>query len=88
MAGKINHYSNLVRGKFERSLIMPTVKQTRVQMTWWLLNIRALGVEGAFITDPDSWFTRWVVELFPDAAGRDTKDVWKGWGCCYPRRME
>ena len=74
LAGKINHYSNLVRGKFERSLITHTVeekkakqevivigKQARVQMTWWLLNLRALGIEGAFISDPDSWFPRWMV---------------------------
>ena len=101
MAGKINHYASIVGGKFERSLIIHTVKedkgklerivigkQARVQMTWWLLNMRALGIEGAFITDPDSWFPRWVVELFPDAAGGDTKDVEKGWGCCYPKKME
>ena len=99
IAGKINHYANLVKGKFERSLIIHAVeekkskkevivieKQARVQMTWWLLNVRALGIEGAFITDPDSWFPRWVVELFPDAAGGDTEDVLKGWGCCNPRR--
>ena len=26
--------------------------------------------------------------MFPDAAGGDTKDVWRGGGWCYPRRME
>ena len=61
MSGKINHYSNLVGGRFERSLIIHAVeekksknevivigKQARVQMTWWLLNLRTLGDGGGF----------------------------------------
>ena len=63
-------------------------KQARSQIVWWLLNLMVLGVEGAFISDPDAWFPRWVVELFPDAEGGDTKDKRKGWGCCYPRKNE
>ena len=101
LAGKINHYSALVNGKFERCLIIHQVdegkkqsdeivigKQARVQMVWWLLNLRALGSEGAFLSDPNDWFPRTVVELFPDAAGGDTSDQKKGWGCCYPDKGE
>jgi len=101
LAGKVNHYSNLVSGRFERTLIIHLVnekkrkdekvvigKQARAQMVWWLVSLRALGLEGAFISDPDSWFPRWVVELYPDAAGGATKDTRKGWGCCNPRRGE
>ena len=101
LAGKINHYSNLVKGRFERCLIIHLVdegkaqaekrvigKQARTQMVWWLLNLRALGSEGSFISDPDAWFPRTVVELFPDAAGGDTTDKRKGWGCCYPVKGE
>ena len=71
LAGKINHYSNLIRWKFERCLIIHIVqdakskkeevvlgKQARVQMTWWLLNLRALSLEGVFIPDPQACFPR------------------------------
>ena len=101
LAGKINHYLNLIRGKFERCLIIHLVqdakskkeevvvgKQARVQMTWWLLNLRALSLEGAFIPDPQAWFPKNAVELFPDAAGGDTGDKKKGWGCCNPKKGE
>jgi hypothetical protein len=49
LAGKINHYSNIVNGKYEICLIIHIVeeakgkddvrivgKQARVQFTWWL----------------------------------------------------
>ena len=58
MAGKINHYASIVRGKFERSLIIHTVKedkgkmerivvgkQARIQMTWWLRNMNEVEDE-------------------------------------------
>jgi hypothetical protein len=51
LAGKINHYSNIIWGKFERCLIIHIVKEAKgkkeevvvgkqasVQLTWWLLN--------------------------------------------------
>ena len=101
LAGKVNHYMDVVGGKFERCLLIHLVKeekgdmeivevgkQARSQLVWWLLNLRAVGIEGAFINDPDGWFPRWCVELYPDAAGGATKDNKKGWGCCYPRRKE
>ena len=69
LAGKLNHYSNLVGGQFERCLIIHLVKdkaskkeeltigkQARTQMVWWLLNLRALELEGALIPDPDEYF--------------------------------
>jgi hypothetical protein len=33
-------------------------KQVRTQLVWWLLNMRALTLEGAFIPDPDGYFPR------------------------------
>ena len=101
LAGKINHYSNIINGKFERCLIIHIVdeakrkdevvkvgKQARVQLTWWLLNLRALSLEGNFIPDPQAWFPKTAVELFPDAAGGDSGDSRKGWGCCNPKTGE
>ena len=73
------------KGKMEE---VKVGKQARAQMVWWLLNLRALGIEGVFISDHNAWFPRWVVKLFPDAAGGDTSDERKGWGCCYPEKRE
>ena len=55
LAGKTNHYANLVNGKFEccllihlvqddrsKDLLVKVGKQARVSMTWWVLNLRAL----------------------------------------------
>ena len=93
LAGKLNHYSNLVEGRFERCLVIHLVKdkawkeemvtvgkQARVQLVWWLLNLRALEVEGAFIPDPDEYFPWGALVLYPDAAGGATSDSQKGWG--------
>jgi hypothetical protein len=101
MNGKLNHYSNLVDGRYERSLIIHLVrekgrkneeitigKQARVQMVWLLLNLRALELEGAFIPDPDEYFQMGALVLYPDAAGGATSDTRKGWGCCHPGKME
>ena len=90
LAGKINHYSNLVKGSFKRCLIIDLVKekdtkkdeviinkQARCQLVWWLLNLRALSLEGAFIPDPDGYFPRSAVLLYPDAAGGATSDCRK-----------
>jgi hypothetical protein len=54
LAGKLNHYSKLVEGRFERCLIIHLVKdkarkkevitigkQAWVQLVWWLLNLTA-----------------------------------------------
>jgi hypothetical protein len=97
LAGKINHYSNLVAGKFERCLIIHVVeadnrkgkmvevnRQARVAMVWWLLNMRALTLEGSFIPDPEQYFLQSALMLYPDAAGGATKDNRKGWGCVNP----
>ena len=50
--------------------------------------MRALSLEGAFIPDPDGYFPRSAVLLYPDAAGGATSDCKKGWGCCYPEKMK
>ena len=63
-------------------------KQARCQLVWWLLNLRALSLEGAFIPDPDGYFPRSSVLLYPDAAGGATSDCKKGWGCCYQEKKE
>ena len=78
LAGKNNHYSALAGGKFGRSVTFHAVeerkkkteiftlgKRTRAQMFWELLNLRALGLEGAFIQDPNAGFSGGVVEPVP-----------------------
>ena len=82
MAGKLNHYADLVQGRFERCLIIHLVKdkakkkdvlaifkQTRIKLVWWLLNLRALSLDGAFIPDPDGFFPKGAIMLFRDAKG-------------------
>ena len=81
LTGKLNHYSNLVNGKFERCLVIHLVqdkakkkdkvvinKQARTQLVWWVLNLRALSMDGAFLSDPDGYFPRSAIMLFPAAA--------------------
>ena len=87
LAGKINNYLNLVNGKFERCLVKHLVqdkakkkdkvvinKQARTQLVWWFLNLRALSLDGAFISDPDGYFPRSAIMMFPDVAGGATSD--------------
>ena len=94
LSGKLNHYSPVVQGKFERCLITHLVadgqpkdlrvkvpRQTIFAMVWWLLNLRASSLEGTFIPDPTQYFPRRALELFPDAAGGATSSKVKGWGC-------
>jgi hypothetical protein len=50
--------------------------------------LQELSLEGNFIPDPQAWFPTTAVELFPDAACRDSGDSRKGWGCCNPRTGE
>ena len=101
LAGKLNHYSNLVGGQFERCLLIHLVKdkaakkeevtigkQARSQMVWWLLNLRALELEGKLIPDPDRYFQQGALVLYPDAAGGASSDGRKGWGCCHPGKNE
>ena len=57
-------------------------------MFWWLLNLHVLSLEGAFIPDPDGYFQRSAVLLYPDAAGGSTSACRKGWGCCHPEKKE
>ena len=82
LAWKINHYSNIFNGKFERCLIIHIVdeakgkddvvvvgKQARVQLTWWLINLRALSLEGNFIPDPEAWFPKTTLRLGSTSEG-------------------
>ena len=70
----------MVDKKKEDMEVVEVGKQARAQLVWWLLNLRVVGIEGSFMTDPDGGFPRWCVELDPDAAGGATKDERKGWG--------
>ena len=63
-------------------------RQARTQLVWWLLNLRALYFNAAFISDPDNYFPRNAMMLFSDAAGGATSDWRKGGGCCYLDKNE
>ena len=53
-------------------------KQAWMHLVWWLLNMRALPLEGTFIADPDGYFPKSAILLYPDEAGGDPSN------CCYP----
>ena len=94
--GKINHYHPLLRnGKYNRTLIQHAVKpeqslkarielkpETKIQIIWWILNLRVLGSEGGEIMDPKAHLPARAVDLHGDAAGGATSDKLKGWGVC------
>ena len=79
---------HLVKDKAWKEEMVTVGKQARVQLVWWLLNLRALAVEGALILDPDEYSPRGALVLYPDAAGGATSDSRKGWGCCNPDKLE
>ena len=96
VSGKINHYHPLLlNGRFNRTLIQHAVKQeqkqearielkpeTRIQVIWWILNLRVLGSKGGEIMDPKDHLPARALDLHGDAAGGDTSDKLKGWGVC------
>ena len=96
VSGKINHYHPLLlNGKFNRALIGHAVKQgknqevivalepeTRIQVYWWILNLRALSQRGGKIMDPREHLPARALDVHGDAAGGDTLDKLKGWGVC------
>ena len=101
IAGKVQHYHRLVGGKFERSLIIHSIKnekpkkaevfldkETRKQMLWWILNLQALSYEGNRIMDPLDFFPSRALVLYSDAAGGATKNGMKGWGICNLEKKE
>ena len=91
VSGNLNHYHPLLlNGKFNRALISHAVKQekkqdvmialepeTRLQVYWRVLNLRALRQRGGRIMDPMSHLPARALDLHGDAAGGDTKDKLK-----------
>ena len=93
LAGRINHYANMVGGRAKRCLILHlhdeskadlaelTIKsQTRISLVWWLLNIRALQKVGRKIPNPSEALPSTAVTLHSDAAGGDSGKKSQGWG--------
>ena len=93
LAGKINHYSNMVNGKFNRCLLVhlgnaderdeKVIKignQAMLSLVWWLLNLRVLQKCGAKIPNPSEFLVSTALPLYSDAAGGDSKLTTQGWG--------
>ena len=93
LAGRINHYSNMVAGKFNRCLIIHLgnsdlesdldiciKKETKLCLVWWLLNLRALQRAGSRIPHPDEFLVNSAIVLQSDAAGGDSHKRFQGWG--------
>ena len=93
LAGKINHYSNMVNGKFNRCLLVhlgnaderdeKVIKignQAMLSLVWWLLNLRVLQKCGAKIPNPSEFLVSTALKLYSDAAGGDSKLTTQGWG--------
>lgn len=93
LAGKINHYSNMVNGKFNRCLLVhlgnaderdeKVIKignQAMLSLVWWLLNLRVLQKCGAKIPNPSEFLVSTALQLYSDAAGGDSKLTTQGWG--------
>ena len=93
LAGRLNHYSNMVNGRFNRclishlcneekddSVILEPSTETKICMVWWLLNLRALQTYGLRIPHPGNFLVNTAVVLHTDAAGGDTTKMHQGWG--------
>merc|ERR1711867_83876 len=93
LAGKINHYSNMVNGKFNRCLLVhlgnaderdeKVIKignQAMLSLVWWLINLRVLQKCGAKIPNPSEFLVSTALQLYSDAAGGDSKLTTQGWG--------
>ena len=89
LAGKINHYSNMVNGKFNRCLLVhlgnaderdeKVIKignQAMLSLVWWLLNLKC----AAKIPNPSEFLVSTALPLYSDAAGGDSKLTTQGWG--------
>ena len=101
MAGRLNHYSNMVNGKFNRCLIshlcdekkegtviLEPNTETKICLVWWLLNLRALQTYGLRIPHPGEFLVNTAVVLHTDAAGGDTSKKHQGWGLVNPKAGE
>ena len=54
--------------------------ETKIQVYWWVLNLRALRQRGGRIMDPMRHLPARALDVHGDAAGGDTKVKLKGWG--------
>lgn len=93
LSGKLQHYSEMVSGKFNRCLIIHMGnpdgedeeeivigRETLICMVWWLINIRVMKRDdGARLPHPDGVLVHTALVLHMDAAGGATKDQQKGW---------
>ena len=65
ITGKANYYGKLLDGRFERGFLFSAVtsqtdkeqivtlkNETRIQLVWWVLNLRALALIHWEILDP------------------------------------
>ena len=93
LAGRINHYSSMVKGKFNRCLLVHLGKseerdekvikigtQAMLSLVWWLLNLRVLQKCGARIPNPNDFLVNTALTLYSDAAGGASKLATQGWG--------
>ena len=94
LAGKLNHYSGMVGGKFNRCLlihlghsdrvddhIVCINKQACVCMVWWLLQLRVLqNCGGRKIPIPEQYLVSTAQVLHTDAAGGASSKQTRGGG--------
>ena len=94
LAGRVNHYSGMVHGKFNRCLIIHLgdaegrdddeiriKRQTKLCLVWWLLHIRVLQKCGGLrIPYPDEFLANTALILHTDAAGGASRKETQGWG--------
>ena len=94
LACKINHYSGMVQGKYNRCLIIhlgdaedrddveiKILKQTKLCLVWWLLHMRVLQkCGGSMIPYPEEFLVNTALVLHTDAAGGASSKHTQGWG--------
>jgi hypothetical protein len=102
LAGKLNHYSGMVEGKFNQCLIIHLGHpdrvddhivnintQTLVFMVWWLLQMRVLqNCGGRKIPIPEQYLVSTALVLHTDAAGGASSKADQGWGVVNLTTME
>ena len=102
LAGKLNHYSGMVHGKFNRCLIIHLGnveraddhvvcinKQAMVCLVWWLLQLRVLqGCGGRKIPIPEDYLVSTALVINTDAAGGASSKEDQGWGVVNLSTME
>ena len=94
LACKLNHYSELVNGRYWRCLVihlgsedkddseeLVIGRQVLACLAWWLLNLRVmLKVGGARIPYPEETLVSTALIINTDAAGGASSKALQGWG--------